>query len=746
MAGICSSQTLMRKVAIAATIIIAVFILIGDITIAFFILLTSLLQTSFKKVHHSLLTKKLKKRKKKRTVSFSYFHKLKYFGIGMVFSFLFLSLPISAYVIVHSLPSPTTLSQDNIPQTTKIYDRNHVLLYQIYANQNRTVVKLSDIPLTLRDATIAIEDKNFYKDPGFDIVAIVRAAVADLEGKSLQGASTITQQLVKTAMLTPQRTLSRKLEEAILSFWAEHIYTKDQILQMYLNQVAYGGTAWGVEAASQTYFGKDVKDLDLAESAFLAGMPQAPTLYSPYGANPMLWKQRQKEVLHRMLTLHFITQKQEQDALSEQLVFQTPQTPILAPHFVMYIKDLLIQKYGLAMVEKGGLSVTTTLDLKTQNMAQQVVADEVAKDGYLNLTNGAALVTNPQNGDILVMVGSHDYNDPNGGAVNVTTSYRQPGSSIKLVTYAAALSHGFTAASLIDDEPVSYPMGDGTLYQPVNYDGRWHGNVTLRVAFANSINIPAVKALQAVGIPTFVSLGRQMGITSLQDPSHYGLSVTLGSPDVTMLDMATAYGTVANSGQRVDLNPLLLVKDAHGNILEQKGYLAGDQVLDPGVTYILASILSDNAARSMEFGPASPLYLPDHTAAVKTGTTNSFRDNWTIGFTPPIQNKQYVVTVWVGNNDNSPMNYIASGITGAAPIWHQIMENLLKGVPNIAFSQPSDIVARPCDGHTEYFLKGTENSVFCHLAAAPITPTPTAQPVAAVHIDSGSQQNQTNIQ
>lgn len=735
----------MQIVANAATLIIAIFILIGDITITFFTTLAKFLQFASGKIFRQIQQLRRLRKRRKKVSSFSYRKKLQYFGVGVLFSILFIAIPLGFLVLLHNLPNPNILASDQIPQTTKIYDRHHTLLYQIYANQNRTVVPLSQIPLSLREATIAIEDKNFYKNPGFDLVAIARAAIADVEGRPLQGASTITQQLVKNSLLTPQQTISRKIEEAILSFWAEHLYTKDQILAMYLNQVSYGGTSWGVEAASQTYFGKQVEQLDLAQTAFLAGMPQAPSTYSPYGATPTLWKERQKEVLERMEQLGYITPKQEQDALSEQLSFQTPQTPMLAPHFVMYIKNILMQKYGLAMVEKGGLSVTTTLDLSLQNMAQQVVADEVAKDGYLNLTNGAALITNPENGDILAMVGSHDYNDPNGGAVNLTTSYRQPGSSIKLVTYAAALSHGFTAASLIDDEPVSYPMGNGTQYQPVNYDGRWHGNITLRTAFANSINIPAVKILQQVGIPTFVTLGRQMGITSLQDSSHYGLSVTLGSPDVTMLEMATAYGTVANSGQRVDLNPIEEVTDAKGNILEQKGYPTGDQVLDAGVSYILSSILSDNQARSMEFGPNSPLYVPGHTVAVKTGTTNSFRDNWTIGFTPPIKNQQYVVTVWVGNNDNSPMNYIASGITGAAPIWHQIMENVLQGQPNTAFAMPATIVAKPCDGHEEYFLQGTENAAFCTLATAPTTLAPTVQPVAVVHIDSGSQQNQIKI-
>lgn len=396
------------------------------------------------------------------------------------------------------------------------------------------------------------------------------------------------------------------------------------------------------------------------------------------------------------------------------------------------------------MVEKGGLSVVTTLDLPMQDMAQKVVTEEVAKDANLNLTNGAALVTNPQNGDILAMVGSHDYNDPNSGAVNVTTSFRQPGSSIKLVTYAAALSHGYTPASIIADTPVSYDSGWGSVYAPVNYDGRFHGNVTVRTALANSLNIPAVKLLANIGIPTFVSLGRQMGISSLEDPQNYGLSVTLGSADVTMLDMATAYGTVANSGKRVDLNPLLLVTDTSGDVLEQKGYPDGTRVLDPAVTFLLSNILADNNARSMEFGPNSPLYLPGKTVSVKTGTTDDKRDNWTIGFNEPGSPSQYVVTVWVGNNDNSPMSQaLASGITGAAPIWHSIMDNLLKDKKDIPLTPPTNIVAKQCGNQTEYFMQGTEDTAsFCTTAIT----FPTQQPSPAVKIVSQNSSTQTKTQ
>jgi len=642
--------------------------------------------------------------------------KIEYFIFGLIFCFVFIVLPFSGYIFLSSLPNPRELSQREIPQTTKIYDRNGTLLYQIYANENRTLVPLSSLPKNLINATIAIEDKDFYKNPGFDINGIARAAIADITGKPIQGGSTITQQLIKSTLLTPEVSISRKIKEIVLAFWAEKIYTKNEILEMYFNQVAYGGTAWGIEAASETYFGKNVKDIDLAQSAFLAGMPQAPTTYSPYGDNPNLWKQRQKEVLNKLLELKYITKDQKDQALSEGLSFQPPQTPIYAPHFVMYIKDYLVQKFGLPLVEKGGLIVRTSLDLNLQNKAQEIVADEVNNDAYLNLTNGAALVTNPGNGDILAMVGSKDYNDPNDGTVNLTTSLRQPGSSIKVVTYTAALGDGFTAASVLDDSPITYIIPGSQPYSPVNYDGKFHGKVPLRIAFANSFNIPAVKTLQKVGIDNMISLAKKMGITTWGEPDQYGLSITLGAAEVKMTDMAAVYGTIANLGRKVDLDPLLKVTNHNNEVLYEKQEELPNQVIDSGVAYIISNILADNNARSLEFGINSPLNIPGHTVSVKTGTTDNKRDNWTFGFTP-----QYLVAVWVGNNDNSPMSpYLASGITGAAPIWNKIMNLMLpNNASNLTEKMPEDVVMRKCQGRNEYFIKGTENTGDCNFIATP---------------------------
>jgi 1A family penicillin-binding protein len=646
--------------------------------------------------------------------------KIKYFILGLIFSLIFIFIPLTTLIFLQELPSPKQLSFQQAPLTTKIFDRHGVLLYQIYAAENRSLVPLSSIPKQLQQATIAIEDKNFYKNPGFDITAIIRAAIADISGKPIQGGSTITQQLIKSTLLTPEITIKRKIKEIILAFWANSIYTKDQILEMYFNQIPYGGTAWGIEAASEVYFNIKVNELNLAQSAFLAGLARAPTSYSPFGESPNLWKKRQKEVLTKMEELKFITSKEKDKALKEDLVFTNPQTPIYAPHFVMYIKDLLIKKYGIGMVEKGGLQVVTSLDLKIQNMAQEIVTSKVEENAYLNLTNGASVVTNPKNGDILAMVGSKDYSDLNTGNFNVTTALRQPGSSIKVVTYTAALSNGFTAATILDDSQISYTTFGSPTYTPVNYDGKFHGKMSLRNALANSINIPAIKTLSKVGIPNMITLAKKMGITTWGDPSNYGLAITLGAADAKMIDMATVYGVLANGGEKVNLNPILKITDSTGNVLEEKQDKAiqKTQVINPGVAFIISDILADDNARAMEFGINSPLNILNNYVSVKTGTSDDKRDNWTIGYTP-----NYVVATWVGNNDNSPMNqYLASGITGAAPIWHDIITNLLSNSSSAGMATPSNIIQKDCLGRKEYFIKGTENLVNCNYI--PISPTP----------------------
>lgn len=654
--------------------------------------------------------------------------KIRYFILGFLAATLLFFPPTVFYFWLKELPSPHLLSAREIPQTTKIYDRHGTLLYEIYAEQNRTLVPLSEIPQVLKQATIAIEDQEFYRHQGFNLRSIFRAGRETLINRNLQGGSTITQQLVKSALLTPEITLQRKIKELFLAFWAERLYSKDQILEMYLNQVPYGGTAWGAEAASQAYFGKKVKDLDLAESALLAGLPAAPTYYSPFGAHPELAKERQEKVLRRMAEDGYVDQEEAQKAEVEKLQFASQKTNIKAPHFVMYVREELVKRYGERLVEKGGLSITTTLDMEIQKKAEDIVRNEVDNLQNLQVGNGAALITSPSTGEILAMVGSKDYFAQDyDGNVNVVFSLRQPGSAIKVVNYAAALQNGFTPATILDDSPITYQIPGSQPYSPVNYDGRFHGRLPLRYALANSYNVPAVKVLERIGVQKMVETGRKMGITSWDDDSRFGLSLTLGGGDVTMFDMATVYGVLATGGKRVDLNPILEIKDSRGEILEKKGDFLPPQILPEGVAFLLTQILTDNFARSAAFGHNSVLSIPNYTVAVKTGTTNDKHDNWTIGYTP-----SFVITVWVGNNDNSPMNpNLTSGITGAAPIWRKIMDFLLEGKPDEPFLKPEEVVeikicsfdgVSPCENcptRVEYFLKGTEPKVPCQNFPSP---------------------------
>lgn len=631
---------------------------------------------------------------------------LKSFLFGVVVTLCFVFVPYLVQTWLRNLPNPNMLSRRDLAVSTQILDRNGALLYEIYSDQNRTPIPLSEIPKRLKQATIAIEDKEFYKHNGFSLKGMVRAATEIALNHKIQGGSTITQQLIKSALLTPEVSITRKIKEIVLAFWAERMYSKDEILEMYLNQVPYGGTAWGVESASQTYFSKALSELTLGEIALLAGLPQAPTDYSPFGNTPEKAFQRQAEVLRRMVEDGYITKDEASEALAEKIRFATPNVSIRAPHFVMYIKDLLEKKYGARKVEQGGLRVVTSLDVALQEKAQSIVSTNVDTLSNLSVGNGAAMVTNPKTGEVLAMVGSKNYFDSaHDGNVNVATSLRQPGSSIKVVTYALALENGFTAASVLDDSPVSYSIPNNPPYVPVNYDGKFHGLTPLRYALANSYNIPAVKLAAKLGVNAIVNKGNLMGITSWKDPSKYGISITLGGADVTMLDMTKVFGTLANKGVRQELSPILEVTDYTGKVYERKKFDGGIQAVKEDVAWIISNILSDNTARTNAFGPNSELVIPGKTVSVKTGTSNDKRDNWTIGYTP-----SYVVAVWVGNNDNTPMNpYLSSGITGAAPIWHDIMTELLKDKQDELAERSTTITALPCYfGRVEYFIRGTE--------------------------------------
>lgn len=605
------------------------------------------------------------------------------------------------FKIAYQLPTPDHLLSVK-PLTTEFYDRNNTLLYRLYDNENRSLVQLKDLPPYLVQATLAIEDKNFYRHNGVDPLAIGRAAIHDFKNpNNLEGASTITQQLVKNSLLTPERTYARKAKEIILAFWVEKVYSKDNILQMYFNEVPYGGPAWGVEAASEMYFGKHAKDLDLAQAAYLAGLPASPTEYSPYGTQPQLGKKRQVEVLKRMVEEKYISKETADAAAVEELSLASPHSDIKAPHFVMYVKDYLAQTLGSRVVSQGGLKVYTTLDLDLQKQAEQIVKKEVDKLSSFNVQNGAAMITDPKTGQILAMVGSKDYNEPNFGNYNVTLALRQPGSSIKPITYAAAFKKGYSPGNTILDTPISFTDNWGRSYSPVNYDGRFHGPVSIRTALGSSFNIPAVKLLATIGIEDMIQTARDLGISTFNDSSRYGLSLTLGGGAVKMIDMMSVYGTLANLGVKETPTPIIKVTDSEGNIIDE--YKDSNQrVLEPQISYLITSILSDNNARTPAFGPNSLLYFPGQAVAVKTGTSDDKIDNLTFGYT-----ENYVIGVWVGNPDNSPMNQaLTSGITGAAPIWRRIFEVLLKDHPSLAFTRPAGISEAYIDGRKDLVASG----------------------------------------
>lgn len=649
------------------------------------------------------------------------------------------------------LPSPTKLNSNDYPASTLIFDRNHQLLYEIYADTNRIPVSIDELPKDVINATIAIEDQNFYHHFGFSLQGIVRAIRNNLFKNKLQGGSTITQQLVKTALLTPERTLTRKVKEAILTIAVEVLYSKNQILEMYLNHIPYGGTAYGIEAAAGRFFNKHASELTLPEAALLVGLPQAPTRYSPF-SDPESAKARQGEVLRRMVEAGFIDQTTADQAAETPLTYAAPEGDIKAPHFVFYIKSLLEEKYGLQTVEKSGLKVTTTLDLNLQEYAQASLSAEIKSLEKYRVSNGAALVTNPATGEILSMVGSTNFSDDSiDGKVNIPTRPRQPGSSIKPLNYVTAFqTKRLTPASVLLDYPTCFNTPGQPSYCPKNYDGSFHGPVQVRYALANSYNIPAVKTLAINGLESMIATASAMGISTFTDSSRFGLSLTLGGGEVTMVDLATAFGTLANEGVKVDLHPILKVENQQGEILEEyhpsdtteniKFFFEDDnpesnllgfehrglkRVLNRQPAFLISDILADNTARQAAFGPNSALYIPNHTVSVKTGTTNDLKDNWTIGYTP-----NYLVATWVGNNDSKPMNQaLVSGITGAAPIWHDIMIHLLKNDNSPKRESPPDIETtfvcklsgafptdtEPCDTRPELFWKDNFPKTFNQL-------------------------------
>jgi penicillin-binding protein 1C len=584
------------------------------------------------------------------------------------------------------LPSPDAVVRQQ-GFSTRIYDRNGNLLYDLHSDERDIPVTIDQIPKYMQQATVSIEDKSFYTYSGFDPMTPLRVAYYLVKDHRLIGGSGLTQQLAKIVLLSDAQTLSRKFKQEILALEIDRRFTKDQILEMYLNEAPYGGTARGVGAAAEVYFNKQPKDLTLVQCAILAGLPQLPTSYSPYSGKTdstgkPLWRGRTEAVLRRMQEDGYISQELENEALKElpNEQFNPQSTSIQAPHFVFYVKDLLEKMYDPTLVEQGGLQVTTTLDLPFQQQAENIVKTQISAVEKFHITNGAAMVMDPNDGEILSMVGSKNYFDASyDGQFNVAVDgLRQPGSSIKPVTYLTALLKGYTPASMIVDAPTTFPGGAGQPdYAPQNYDGKFHGPVSLRTALSSSLNIPAVKVLALVGVNNMLQTAYDMGFPTLQptgsNMSRLGLSVTLGGGEVHLIDTTSAYSAFANGGTRVDPVAILKVTDRTGKVLYEYKPAQGKQVMTPEEAFLIDSILSDNGARSLTFGPNSLLNYNGQAVAVKTGTTNDKRDNWTIGWT-----RSTMVGVWVGNNDNTAMTNVASGVTGASPIWRQIMDAAIK--------------------------------------------------------------------
>lgn len=605
----------------------------------------------------------------------------------------------------------------NLPSI--IYDQSGTVeLYRLYDEENRIVVGHDAIPESIRLATIASEDANFYTHRGIDPLSILRALRANIKsGHIEQGGSTITQQLARALFLSNERTLERKFREALLAIKIDQKLSKDDILDLYLNTVPYGANAYGIETASELYFGKRAIDLTIAESALLAALPNAPSFFSPFGNNTDELRTRLDGILLRMYTLGFINRNEYTEATaSDPLAEIEPRSDqIIAPHFVFAVLDELKTRYPDLDLRTAGLRIRTTLDLDLQKSAEQVVREGAQKNLTRGAENAALVALDATNGHILAMVGSRDYWDTAiDGNVNVTLEKRQPGSAFKPFAYATAFTKGFQPETPIYDRPVNFgPDGSGRDYIPQNYDGKFHGRLTMRQALAMSLNVPAVQTLALAGLNDTIDLATRLGITTLTEPRRYGLSLVLGGAEVRPLDMANAFSAFGQEGRAHGTTGIAHIKDTHGKVLPWQDKQS-EQVLDPEVARKINSILSDNSARTPIFGPRSPLAFPSGvTVAGKTGTTQNFRDAWTVGYTPSI-----AVAVWAGNNDNRPMNAGADGIYVAAPIFRAFMDEALKHFPVTGFtayqSEPDQHLATPLEnagGRTIYIDKKTGREI-----------------------------------
>jgi len=690
-------------------------------------------------------------RSPKRKIS-SFFHHFKtvlLFFTGGTFLFAGALILWASFI---KLPDFNEFHSRKVVESTKIYDRTgKILLYDVHQNIKRTVVPFEGIPQSLKNATIAVEDANFYNHHGIDPKSILRAIFANLVGGGFkQGGSTITQQVVKKTLLTDEKLLTRKIKELILSFRLEASFSKEEILALYLNEIPYGGNVYGVGEASMVFFGKNVKDLTIAESAYLAALPNAPTFYSPYGNHRDQLELRKNFVLKRMNDLGFISPEEYQNTQKIKVLFLSKEpTGIKAPHFVEWVKEYLINKYGETAIEENGYKVITTLNYDLQKKAEDSITQFAPRmEKEFGAKNMALVAIDPRNGQVLSMIGSRDYFDvKNEGNFNATLNpNRQPGSTFKPFAYATAFMKGYTPETVLFDLPTNFaadcdwhgvPLTPSIkkedCYMPENYEGGYRGPISMRSSLAQSRNITSVKTLYLAGIDDTIATAHKMGITSLNDRSRYGLSLVLGGGEVSLLDMTSAYGVFANDGFRNPAKSVLRVEDKNGNMVEefQEG---GEEVIPSEIARKITSILSDNAARTPTFGPNSALYFPGKDVAVKTGTTNDYRDVWTVGYTPNI-----VVGMWGGNNDNSSITKGNSAAATVSIVWHSFMLEAIKINPPEPFTPPEaeDLTVLPAplqgiwQGGEKYIIDKSSGKL-----ATPITPTEMMSTVVVPEVHS----------
>ncbi len=645
-----------------------------------------------------IFNKKGEENRRPKTFWSKFFWTLFYGGTtSLVIVFCFLGYFFVKYA--KDLPDPEKVNSRVIAESTKIFDRTgEVLLYEVFGEEKRTIIPMEEIPDSVKYATIVLEDNIFYSHCGFDTGGLVKAVcheassrvgLGDLGGLCPQrGGSTITQQFIKNSILTSERSYQRKLKELVLAVEIEQKFSKDEILRMYLNEIPYGSNAYGIEAAAQTFFGVHAKELTLAQSALLAGLPNASTFYSPHGSNTDRLLFRWKKTLNLMAEFGYITEDQAVEAEKEDILSQVKpiKADLKAPHFALYVREKLIDEFGEEKLKKKGLKVYTTLDWDLQQIGERVVREGVEKNGErYGFTNSALVAIDPRNGQVLSMVGSKDYFDDNiDGKVNVTTSLRQPGSSVKPYVYAQAFSEGFEPETILFDVETKFSESTNKDegYKPQNYDGKFRGPVSMKKALATSLNIPAVKTLYLAGVKPTIKLMNSMGIKSVNDPDRYGLSLVLGGGEVRLIEHVGAFGVFANEGIKQEQSVILKIEDAEGNILKEFEQLEGEQVLHKTVVAKICSILSDNSLRASAFGTDNPLHIKDRSIIAKTGTTNEYRDGWLVG-----SSRSLSAGVWSGNNDNTAMKVGAAGANVSGPTWNAFMQEALKNSRDEEFAK-----------------------------------------------------------